>query len=311
MAGITLLGLGKARGETTVTNDDLAALVDTSDAWIREKSGIRSRWFARQKTNCDLAAEAAEAAIERSGVDRADIAACIVCTFTADDQTPAEACSVAGRLGLCEELLALDINGACAGFIYGCQLASGLLSMTRDKYALVIGSERISPFMDMADRSTCVLFGDGAGAAVLGWDPAADFAFYGGCRPDRQVLHCARNGRIRMGGQEVYRFAVSIVPKAIKEVLAKAGSSEADVDYFVCHQANERIIDGAARRIGGDPSRFFKNLYSYGNTSAASIPIALCEMEEQGLLKTGTRTVCTGFGAGLTYGCMMISKGAI
>lgn len=311
MAGMTILGLGKARGEKRMTNDDLALLVDTSDAWIREKSGIRSRYFAEEKNNTDLAAEAAEAAIEKSGIDRGDIAACLVCTFTADDQTPAEACSVAGRLGLCEEVLALDLNGACAGFIYGCQLASGLLSMNRGKYVLVIGSERISPLLDMTDRSTCVLFGDGAGAAVLGWDEEAAFAFYGGCRPDRQVLHCGKSGRIHMGGQEVYRFAVSIVPRAIKELLAQAGCSEDDVDYFVCHQANERIIDAAARRIGGDPCRFFKNLYSYGNTSAASIPIALCEMEEQGLLRTGTRTVCTGFGAGLTYGCMMISKGEI
>ena len=308
MAGIKLLGLGKARGEKIMTNDDMASLVDTSDRWIREKSGIRSRYFAKEKTNTDLAAEAAEAAIQRAGIDREDIACCVVCTFTADDQTPATACGVAGRLGLREEILALDLNGACAGFIYGCQLANGLLSLDRDRYALVIGSEKISPFMDMEDRSTCVLFGDGAGAAVLAWDQAADFFFYGGCRPDREVLHCQRGGFIQMGGQEVYRFAVSVVPKAIKGALAVAELEESDIDYFVCHQANERIIDAAARRIGGDPDKFFKNLYSYGNTSAASIPIALCEMEEQGLLREGARLACTGFGAGLTYGCMVISK---
>lgn len=308
MAGIRILGLGKARGEKQMTNDDMAALVDTSDQWIREKSGIRSRYFAEKKTNGDLAAEAAEAAVRQSGIPRESIAFCIVCTFTADDQTPAAACAVAGRLGLSEEVLALDLNGACAGFIYGCQIANGLLSQAKDKYALIIGSEKISPFMDMTDRSTCVLFGDGAGAAVLGWDERAEFVFHGGCRPDREILHCRKAGYIQMGGQEVYRFAVSAVPKAIKATLAKAGLDQSDIDWFVCHQANERIIDGAARRISGDSTRFFKNLYDYGNTSAASIPIALCEMEEQGLLQAGTRLVCTGFGAGLTYGCMLITK---
>ncbi len=308
MAGIRILGLGKSRGEKQVTNEDMAALVDTSDQWIREKSGIRSRYFAEKKTNCDLAAEAAEAAVRKSGIDREKIGWCIVCTFTADDQTPAAACSVAGRLGLSEEVLALDLNGACAGFIYGCQVAGSLLFQEKDRYALVVGSEKISTFMDMTDRSTCVLFGDGAGAAVLGWDETAEFVFHGGCRPDREVLHCQKGGHIHMGGQEVYRFAVSAVPKAIKATLEKAGLKQSDIDWFVCHQANERIIDGAARRIGGDASRFFKNLYDYGNTSAASIPIALCEMEEQGLLQPGNRLICTGFGAGLTYGCMLITK---
>lgn len=308
MAGVKLLGLGKARGDRLVTNDDLARQVDTSDQWIREKSGIQSRYFAVEKTETDLAAEAAEAAVQSAGVERERIAVCIVCTFTAEDQTPAAACSVAGRLGLSEEILAVDVNGACAGFIYGCHLANGLLSMEKDRYALVIGSEKISPFMNLEDRGSCVLFGDGAGAAVLSFDEAADFVFYGGCRPDRGVLHCRRGGYIEMGGQEVYRFAVSVVPKAIAKTLEKAQMTEADIDYFVCHQANERIIDAAARRISQNPSKFFKNLYSYGNTSAASIPIALCEMEEQGLLQAGTRLICTGFGAGLSYGSMLISR---
>ncbi len=308
MAGVKLLGLGKARGDQLVTNDDLMQQVDTSDQWIREKSGIRRRFFAVEKTAADLAAEAAEAAVRQAGVPREQIALCIVCTFTADDQTPAAACSVAGRLGLSEEILALDVNGACAGFIYGCHLANGLLALQPKKYALVIGSEKISPFMNMQDRGTCVLFGDGAGAAVLGFDEVADFVFYGGCRPDRDVLHCRRGDFIEMGGQEVYRFAVSIVPAAIEKTLERAGLEKSDIDYFVCHQANERIIDAAVRRIRVESAKFFKNLYSYGNTSAASIPIALCEMEEQGLLQAGCRLVCTGFGAGLSYGSMLISK---
>lgn len=313
MAGIRILGLGSSRGERTVTNEMLAQAVDTSDSWIRSKTGIRSRYFAEKKTNADLAAEAAETAVRRAGIPREQIGFCLVCTFTADDDTPATACSVAARSGLSERILALDLNGACSGFIYGCRIAEGLLAADLQKegmekpYGLVIGSERISPLMDMEDRGTCVLFGDGAGAAVVTWDETAETAFYGGCIPDRQVLHCGRGSFIEMGGQEVYRFAVSKVPEAIEGVLHAAGRTREEIRWFVCHQANERIIDNAARRIGGDSSKFYKNLYTYGNTSAASIPIALCQMKEENLLEAGDRIVCTGFGAGLTYGSMLIT----
>ena len=308
MAGIKIIGLGRAAGDLTVTNETLAETVDTSDDWIREKSGIRSRYFAVKKTNTDMAFEAAQMALHHAGIPKEKIAICIVCTFTPDDHTPATACDVCGRLGLSQEVFALDINGACAGFIYGCHLANGLLANQKDRYALIIGSEKISSFMDMEDRATCVLFGDGAGAAVMKWHEDAGFAFYGGCEPNRQVLHCLRGSFIEMGGQEVYRFAVSKVPVCISEVLKKIDLRKDDIDYFVCHQANERIIDAAARRIGGEKKKFFKNLYHYGNTSAASIPIALCEMAEQGLLKNDTALLCTGFGAGLSYGGMYITS---
>lgn len=314
MAGIKIIGLGKARGDRVVTNEDLEQIVDTSDGWIREKSGIRSRYFAEHKTNADLASEAAEAAILSAGIDPARIGVVLVCTFTGDDLTPATACQVCGRLKLSEEVLALDINGACAGFIYGCNIANGLLSVNGagdgGKYALVIGSEKISPLLDMEDRATCVLFGDGAGAAVLEYDEEAEFYFYGGCQPNRQVLGCSREkAAIEMAGQEVYRFAVSKVPACIHRVLELAGRTGEETDYFVCHQANERIIDAAARRITKEKQKFYKNLYQYGNTSAASIPLALCEMGEEGLLRKGSSLVCTGFGAGLTYGCMWITAG--
>lgn len=313
MAGIKIKGLGKSRGQRAVSNDELAQIVDTSDEWIREKSGIRSRYFADKKTNEDMAAEAAAEALANAGVDVEDVDICIVCTFTPDDFTPAIACNVAGRVGLKENIFAFDLNGACAGFIYGCNIANGLLAgMGKDKkhYALVVGSEKISPLMDMSDRSTCVLFGDGAGAAVLEYDENADFAFTGGCSSNKDILYCSReNTAIKMAGQEVYRFAVSKVPAAIKKIMADTGCTDKDVDYFVCHQANERIIDNAARRITKDTDKFYKNLYSYGNTSAASIPLALSDMEEEGLLKEGCRLICTGFGAGLTYGSMLITRG--
>ena len=311
MAGIRIIGLGRAEGERVVTNDDLAKIVDTSDAWVREKTGIRARFFAGEKTNEDMATYAAMQAVEDAGINKEDIGLCILCTFTPDDYTPAVACNVAGRLGLSEDILAMDLNGACAGWIYGCNLAKGLLApggSHQGKYALVIGSEKISPLMDMGDRGTCVLFGDGAGAAILEYDEAAEFAFFGGCCPNKDILFCSREETaIKMAGQEVYRFAVGKVPQAIKAVLDLSGYEEEDIDHFVCHQANERIIDNVARRMKKSKEKFFKNLYRYGNTSAASIPIALREMKEEGILKSGDKMVCTGFGAGLTYGSMLIT----
>lgn len=312
MAGIKIIGLGRAEGEQIVTNDDLAKIVDTSDEWVREKTGIRSRFFAGKKTNEDMAVEAAMQAVEDAGIDKEEIGVCILCTFTPDDHTPAVAAGVAGRLGLPEEILAMDLNAACAGWIFGCNLANGLLApggSHQGKYALIVGSEKISPLMDMGDRATCVLFGDGAGAAVLEYDSEAEFAFYGGCSPNKDILYCSKEDTaIKMAGQEVYRFAVGKVPEAIKAVLEKSGHDEEDIDHYVCHQANERIIDNAARRMKKSKEKFFKNLYRYGNTSAASIPIALREMKEQGLLQSGDKMVCTGFGAGMTYGCMLITN---
>lgn len=314
MAGLKFIGMGSARGDLVVTNEDMARKVDTSDQWIRTKTGIHSRYFAQNRSNGDMAWEAGKKAIQQAGIHPGDIDFCIICTFTPDDKTPAVACAVAGNLGLREDVMAFDLNGACSGFIFGCQVGYGLLQAWgnqrddsgRPHYGLIIGSEKIFPSMDMEDRGTCVLFGDGAGAAVVTYDPEGEFGFYGGCRPNRQVLHCPQGGFIEMGGQEVYRFAVNQVPKAIETLLEQQGLTQEDINYFVCHQANERIIDNVARRMGGNKDKFYKNLYTYGNTSAASIPLALCQMSEEGLLRPGMRLICTGFGAGLTYGSMLI-----
>lgn len=325
MGGIRIIGLGRATGELTVTNGEMSRRVETSDTWIREKTGIRSRYFAEKKTNADMAAEAAEMAIADAGIDRADIGCLLVCTFTADRLSPSVACNVAGKLGLREEILAADLNGACTGFLQGCKMAEGLLAESaampdsactlqggescRKTYALVIGSEKISQVLDMEDRGTCVLFGDGAGAAVVEWNPEGISAFYGGCQPNNEVLGCDRDGYITMSGQEVYRFAVSTVPGCLKQVVARSGLTPDDIDWFVCHQANERIIDNAARRLAGQEHKFYKNLYWYGNTSAASVPLALCDMKREGLLKDGQKAVCAGFGAGLTYAGMLLEFG--
>lgn len=309
MAGIRIIGLGKSTGDQKISNDDLSKSVDTSDAWIREKSGIESRYFAKEKSNSDMALEAAEMAISDAGIDKSRIGYIIVCTFTPDAFTPSVACHVAGRLHLRENVMAMDLNGACTGFIYGCNTVNGMLATeksTEKTYGLVIGSEKISPFMDMKDRTTCVLFGDGAGAAVVEYESNSHFNFYGGCQPREDILHCYKDAFIEMSGQEVYRFAVSKVPSCIDTVINASGIGPEEIDWFVCHQANERIIDHVARKFKGQTEKFYKNLYQYGNTSAASIPLALCDMAQEGLLRNGNRIVCTGFGAGLTFGSMLI-----
>lgn len=311
MAGIKITGIGGSKGEKSVTNFDLAKTVDTSDEWIRSKTGIVSRYFAGERTNADMALEAGEKAMKDADAKPQEIGLLIVCTFTPDDRTPGVACEVSGRLGLSENALCLDVNGACSGFIYGCILANGFLSSrTGAKKALVIGSEKISPLLNMDDRSTCVLFGDGAGAAVLEYDEDADFFSVYGCISDREVLGCGSgNASIHMAGQEVYRFAVNKSSEATKTLMTGNDISEKDVDHFVFHQANERIIASSIARLGLPKEKFFVNVSEYGNTSAASVPLAMADMRDKEILKGGQKLICTGFGAGLTYGSMYIQFG--
>ena len=311
MAGIKITGIGGSKGEKSVTNFDLAKTVDTSDEWIRSKTGIVSRYFAGERTNADMALEAGEKAMKDADAKPQEIGLLVVCTFTPDDRTPGVACEVSGRLGLSENALCLDVNGACSGFIYGCILANGFLSSrTGAKKALVIGSEKISPLLNMDDRSTCVLFGDGAGAAVLEYDEDADFFSVYGCISDREVLGCGSgNASIHMAGQEVYRFAVNKSSEATKTLMTGNDISEKDVDHFVFHQANERIIASSIARLGLPKEKFFVNVSEYGNTSAASVPLAMADMRDKEILKEGQKLICTGFGAGLTYGSMYIQFG--
>lgn len=311
MAGIKITGIGGSKGEKSVTNFDLAKTVDTSDEWIRSKTGIVSRYFAGERTNADMALEAGKKAMKDADAKPQEIGLLIVCTFTPDDRTPGVACEVSGRLGLSENALCLDVNGACSGFIYGCILANGFLSSrTGAKKALVIGSEKISPLLNMDDRSTCVLFGDGAGAAVLEYDEDADFFSVYGCTSDREVLGCGSgNASIHMAGQEVYRFAVNKSSEATKTLMTGNDISEKDVDHFVFHQANERIIASSIARLGLPKEKFFVNVSEYGNTSAASVPLAMADMRDKEILKEGQKLICTGFGAGLTYGSMYIQFG--
>ena len=300
------IGTGLAHGKKKVLNDDLAKIMDTSDEWIREKSGIESRWFADGQSNADIACEASLKAIEESGLSAHDIDAVIVCTFTADKATPGVATEICGMLGLREDVLATDVNGACSGFIYGAIVANALLHTGSYQNILLVGSETISSFMSMKDRGTDVLFGDGAGAAVCTLREDAFFAHLEGVISDSEVLYCERfEQRISMQGQEVYRFAVNKIPEVTQELLDQNGVNKDDVDFFIFHQANKRIIRSIASKLGVPIEKCFMDLEEYGNTSAASVAIAMSDMRDKGLLKPGMLAVSVGFGAGLTYGGML------
>lgn len=308
MAGLKILGCGSAHGEKTVTNIDLEKLMDTSDEWIRSKTGIVSRYFAEELKNADMAEEAARKALKASGITADQIGILVVCTFTPDMATPSVSCGLAGRLGVKSSTLCFDLNGACSGFVYGCTTVAAMLNQGYARYALVVGSEKISPLLDMGDRSTAILFGDGAGAAVMTADDAKPFDCVWGCRPDESVLSCERfKPIVHMRGQEVYRFAVSTVPKNIKQLLDQNGLTADDIDLYVLHQANLRIINRIADFLKVSREKLYKNIQEYGNTSAASVAICLAELFEQNRLKNGMRIVISGFGAGLTYGSMLLT----
>ena len=293
-----------------VTNDDLSRLVDTSDEWITTRTGIRQRHFCGEgESATTLAVTAARQALERSGLDAGQIGCCVCGTLSAEYATPSMACLVQKELGLPQDIPVLDVNAACSGFIYAAAVARGLLAVRPGdarRYALVIGCEQLSRLMDMTDRSTCVLFGDGAGAAIFELVPDAEFAVDLGARGDL-AIETPSGGPIRMDGKAVFRFAVDALPRTLHAVLDATHHTLDDVDWVVCHQANSRIIDHCVKKLAADPGKFYKNMDRHGNTSAASIPVALNELAESGRLQPGMRVACIGFGGGLTWGGMLIT----
>ena len=308
MNGLRLIATGGALPGRTVTNEDLSRVVDTSDEWITTRTGIRARhWCTDGENAATLAVAAARQALQRSGLAPADIGCCVCATLSAPDATPSVACQVQAALGLPENRPALDVNAACSGFLYGTAVARGLLATLGGKYALVVGCEALSRLMDPADRSTCVLFGDGAGAAVF--ELTADsvpFALTLGARGS-DAIHAGGPSRagsapITMDGRAVFRFAVDALPKCLNAVLTETGKTLDELDWVVCHQANSRIIDHCVRALKADPAKFYKNMERHGNTSAASIPAALNELAESGQLQPGQTLACIGFGGGLTWG---------
>lgn len=306
MNGLQILGTGRAVPEQIVTNDDLAQRVDTNDEWIVARTGIRERRFAAGETLTDLTVEAARKAMERAGVQPQDIGLCITATVTPDRLFPSQACLIHQKLGLPEDCPAFDLSAGCTGFLFAMETAAAMLPRMNRPYALLMGGELLSRILDMDDRSTCILFGDGAGAAVVKTTENAPWFAQMGSQGDRDILWAWGPGQERpylhMDGQGVFQFAIKTVPQVAKQLLEKAGLDKDQVDWYVPHQANHRIVESAAKRLKVPLERFYENMDRYGNTSAGSIPIALDEMVEKGLLQRGQWVMCLGFGAGLTWG---------
>ena len=308
MSGIKLISTGSALPVREVTNFDMEKLVETSDEWISTRTGISARRFCSgEECHTSLCLAAARQALERSGLRPEQIGVCLVATLTQDTMTPSTACVLQKELGLAEDTVCFDLNAACSGFVYGLHTAECLLAAASRKYGLVIGCEVLSRITDFTDRSTCVLFGDGAGAAILEWgEDYPSLCAVMGSRGNRQVLmipgvNTGSPNFIHMDGKEVFRFAVDVLPKCAKEVAAKAGISLDQVDRFVFHQANQRILDYAIKKLKIDPARCAGNIARTGNTSAASVPLLLDELVTSGALRSGQRALCAGFGGGLTW----------
>lgn len=312
MSGIRLLGAGSAVPAQVVTNDDMARIVDTSDEWIVSRTGIRERRKCAGETQLQLVTEAAKKALAMAGIAPEELGAVLVATFTSETAVPSTAVLLQRDLGLREDTVCFDISAACSGFIYALHTAECLLAASRRKYGLVVGAEVLTRVTDYADRSTCILFGDGAGAAVVEWRedwPSICARLH--ARGDDRVIRLAglntgEPALVHMEGQAVFKFALEAVPAVIDEVLAAAGVSVDGVDCVVFHQANRRIIDGVLRRCGVPAEKCLVNVDRYGNTSAASVGLALDETIRSGMLKSGGKALCLGFGGGLTWGgCLL------
>lgn len=316
-------GCGMYVPEKILTNRDLEALVDTSDEWIASRTGIRARRIAAPgETTSTMGIAAARQAIERAGLTPADIDLVLLGTATPDFQFPATACLVQDALGIRGG--AVDLEAGCTSFMYALSLAAATVAAGMNRHVLVVGSEALSRILDWSDRSTCVLFGDGAGAVVvsagqpgglepqwvLGSDGSGGDSLCipaGGSRlPASETTVIQGLHFVKMAGPEVFRFATRVVGEAIGQVLSRASLGVDDIDLCIPHQANVRIIDSAMRRVGIPSDRVFLNIDRYGNTSSASIPIALFEAEAEGRLRPGDTVVMVGFGAGLTWGAGVI-----
>lgn len=305
MTGITIAGTGSALPANRLTNEQLSSMVDTNDEWIVSRTGISERGvLADGESLLDLAEAASLRALEDAGIPVDEVAAIVVATLTPERACPSLACDLQARLGVSG--FAFDISAACSGFIYGLKVAQGLIAVD-GRPVLVVGAEHLSRVVDWTDRSTCVLFGDGAGAAVV---VAGDAPAHIECRsiPDVEgaLLVGGESPFIRMDGKAVYRFAVKELGDVLESVCASAGIAVDALEHVVAHQANERIILAAADRLGLDLDRFFMNIATVGNTSAASVPIALDQLNRTGRLERGATIGLVAFGGGFTSGAAVL-----
>jgi 3-oxoacyl-[acyl-carrier-protein] synthase-3 len=316
-AAVSITGLGSYVPERVVTNDELAQHVDTSDEWIIERTGIRERRMAApEQALSDLALPAARAALEDAGLDGSDIDLLIVATVTPDFAFPSTAALLADALGA-RKAGAYDLSAGCTGFMYGLAQAYGMVVSGLSKRALVVGGDVLSKILDWNDRSTLVLFGDGAGAVVLEPVPERGFLGFelGADGGGGESLWLPGSGSrvfedpdkyVKMNGREVFKFATRVLVQSAEELLQQCGTSIEDVDVYVPHQANVRIIDHATRKLGVPSERVVVNVDRYGNTSSGSIPLALADAAADGRLRPGKLVLMTGMGAGLTWGSALI-----
>lgn len=314
-----IVGWGKYVPARVLTNHDLARIVDTTDEWIRTRTGIVERHIAADnETTATMAFHAAQEALEVAEIKPSQLELVIVATATPDHFFPSTACLVQDALGA-SHAAAFDLSAGCSGFVYGLYVAAGLIEAGIYKNALVIGAETLSRVTDWSDRTTCILFGDGAGAVILQANGAEGGVLSGLLRADgsgSDLLYIEAGGSrmpashqtvsegkhyLKMKGREVFRFAVRVIPEATRQALERAGLTMTDLSLIIPHQANQRIIESSAKTLGIAPEKMFSNVERYGNTSAASIPIALCEAVERGLIQRDDIVVLVGFGAGLTW----------
>ncbi len=311
-----VLGVGSALPRRRMTNEQLAETVDTSDQWIVERTGIRSRYIAGEgETTASLAADAAERALKHAGLIAADIDLIVLATATPDQTFPSSATKVQATLGI-NDCIAFDVHAVCTGFLYALSVADSMLRSGNAKKALVIGAETFSRILDWEDRATCVLFGDGAGALVLSAEESD-----GGILATRLHADGRHNdllfvdggpsttgtvGKLRMKGREVFRHAVVNLADVLNEVLAASGLTSSDVDWVVPHQANARILDATARKLGLPPEKVVVTVDEHANTSAASVPLAFDTAVKDGRIKRGDVVVLEAMGGGFTWGAAVL-----
>ena len=320
---VSITGLGCHVPERVLTNGELAGMVDTNDEWIVERTGIRERRIAApEEALSDLALPAAEQALDQAGVRAEEVDLLIVATVTPDMAFPSTGAILADRLGS-KDAAAYDLSAGCTGFMYAIAQAHGMVAAGLARKALVVGGDVLSKIMDWTDRSTCVLFGDGAGAVVLERVPEGGFLGFelgadggggadlslpaGGSRLPASPETVGNGGHyVQMNGREVFKFATRVLVSSAEAVLDECDSKVDDVDVYVPHQANVRIIDHATKKLGIDPERVVINVDRYGNTSSGSIPLALADAQADGRLREGELVLMTGMGAGLTWGSALL-----
>ncbi|WP_429971886.1 beta-ketoacyl-ACP synthase III [Fructilactobacillus sp. Tb1] len=322
MNSFRIKAIAKSIPQKVVTNDDLTKIMDTSDEWIKRRTGITQRHIATRETNTSMCIDVAKQLVEKAGIDVDTINFIIVATMSGDYQTPSTAASVQGAIHA-DHAVAFDVDAACSGFVYGTSVMNSLLAGKPNGIGIVIGGEKLSRLINWQDRGTAVLFGDGAAGILVQNDGSTsqvvseNLSTYGA---DGMCLtaghHAGQNPfgenqeqddpYIKMDGHAVYNFATKRAPESIEQAVADAGLQLNDIKYFIMHQANERIVKRVAKKLGLSMDKFPVNIDKYGNTAAASEPILFTELEEQGLLQRGDYLALTGFGGGLTVGTVII-----